>query len=152
MRLFWARQTTCILPSALSVLSKNLFLQGGPVFRETVSLQLKDVCCLSVHRREDPTEASNQIATFRRTTAFFFFWFFADTLSKWLSVCPACNLEFWMSSSVYIHYTNPFSAFFWPVRVITLSHKPKVLTVIIFCSFRMPPTHQGGVGPFSHSA
>lgn len=106
----------------------------------------------TVCRREDPAEApTDEIAAFGRTTAIFFL-FFADTLHKWLGVCPACNWGLWMSSSVYIHFTDPFSAFFWPVRIGTLSRRPIILSVIVFCSSRTPPTHQGGVGPFSHSA
>lgn len=139
----------CISHTALNVLSKILVLSRRPVVER--NSQLRDVYCLFVCRCKDPAEApTEQIAALGKTTAFFLF--FADTLHKWLSVCPACNWGLWMSSSVYKHFTNPFSTFFLPVRIVTLSHGPIIFSVIIFCSSRMPPTHQGGVGPFSHSA
>lgn len=51
----------------------------------------------------------DQIAALGRTARFFS----ADTLHKWVSVCPVCNWWLWISYSTYFTYQLPafFSAF-----------------------------------------
>lgn len=114
------------------------------------------------HKRR---QLGDQIAALGRTTrfSFFFLFLFADTLHKWLSVCPACNWGLWISYSIYIlriHF-QPFSAFKGVFSGSSLCHSAGGIIFSVSSprnlQSRMSPTHgtfcsQGGVRHFSHSA